>query len=128
MIASFANCNKEKDDNNNNNVNNDPLGRYNELYNKRWYNNPDASRGEHFFTPKDNKDSTRGRMEWVYFNGMTGHGDYQWYSSGDSLLLTMDGFDPFALYFQYITADSMAYIPSNELDQGNIYKFRLTKP
>ena len=128
MVVSFANCNKEKDDDNNNNVKPDPQGRYHHLYNKKWYNNPDDSRGEHVFTPTDNKDSTKGRMEWVYFNGMVGQGDYHWYPSGDSLLLTMDGFASFALYFQYLTADSMGYIPSNEVQHGNLYKFSLKKP
>jgi hypothetical protein len=118
LIATFTFCGKDNDD-----TKPDPMGRYHKLYGKWWYNDPAQHRGDHLFTATD---SMMGAMEWKHVNQMVNHATYQWFPTGDSMLITIPQYDPLAFYFEYITDDSMGYRPGNELH--NLYRFYTTKP
>jgi hypothetical protein len=120
FLLSFAHCGKDDKDVDKPN----PLGKNYGLYDKWWYNQG-QNRGDHLFKAND---STGGEFEWIHPNLMTSKGTYQWYPTGDSMLVTITGYEPLSFAFQFVTLDSMGYIPGNEANLGNVYRFKTTKP
>jgi hypothetical protein len=117
LIATFTFCNKDDDDN----KPGDPLGQYSKLYNKWWYNLGE-SRGDHYFHPTD---STTGWFEVDHPFMPDYTGTYQWYPSGDSMFVDING-TPLSYSFKDISDHTMSYAPSNE--PLNVYHFQDTKP
>lgn len=115
LIASFTFCDKEDD------TPADPLGRYSKLYNKTWYNLA-QSRGDHIFHPTD---STSGTFDVDHPFMPDYSGTYQWYPSGDSMMVNISG-TILSYLFKNIDDHTMSYAPSNEYE--NIYLFQDTKP
>lgn len=119
LIVSFTFCSKDEDDR-------DPMeieyGRYYKLYNKMWYNLEGQQRGDHYFKPTDSIKGTF-EVDHPYMPDYTG--DYQWYPTGDSMLVKI-GNTFLAFYFKDISDHTMSYAPSNEPE--NIYLFADTKP
>lgn len=122
LLISFSNCDKDKDDDNNNNNNQTQNGRYYKLYNKWWYNLYGQARGDHYFK---NTDSIKGTFEVTHPTLPDYNGNYQWYPSGDSMLIEVNG--AYNVYFfNFIGDDEMNYSPANE--PNNVYYFADTKP
>ncbi|HRZ43265.1 MAG TPA: hypothetical protein P5228_11245 [Bacteroidales bacterium] len=115
-LAVFTTCKKDDDT-----TTNDPLGRYHLLYKKMWYNQ-NQSRGDHYFTPND---STTGTFTVDHPFMPDYSGTYQWYPSGDSMMVDISG-TILSYKFKKIEEHFMSYAPSNEPE--NVYTFQDTKP
>jgi hypothetical protein len=115
LIMTFSTCKKDDD------TDIDPLGRYSKLYNKMWYNQ-NQSRGDHYFTPTD---STYGTFTVDHPFMPDYSGTYQWYPSGDSMMVDISG-TILSYSFKKIEDHFMSYAPSNE--PLNVYTFQDTKP
>jgi hypothetical protein len=116
ILGTFTFCDKEDADKPN------PQGRYYKLYGKWWYNINSQGRGDHKFTMTD---TTSGTFEVVNPPLPNYGGTYQWYASGDSMLIDVNG-STNVYVFKEIGDHSMKYSPSNE--SHNTYEFSDVKP
>lgn len=121
LILSFATCDKDKD-NGDNGEDMTKYGRYYKLYKKKWYNLYGQARGDHYFNPTDSVKGTF-QVEHPYLPDYSGN--YQWYPSGDSMLVEIDG--AYNTYtFNEILDAEMNYSPANE--PNNVYYFSTDEP
>ncbi|MDT8309635.1 MAG: hypothetical protein RQ866_08890 [Bacteroidales bacterium] len=89
------------------------------LLDKWWYNQGEG-RGDHYF-------KSDGTFEVVDVNNIPGFnydGTWEWYPSGDSMLIETNSAQ-LRWLFKEIAETDMSYAPSNE--PNNIYHFKTTK-